>query len=150
MKFIKYASLLVVFFFTHILISSATQFSSGDTLKSPAKNWKEHWFEHDLIVSRTYADANVVFYYDDNMYPSVTWPYKTMSAVWAYVKKHTEHSVLIPACTWCCTVWLTISWAAGTLHRTLMPVMIITIPLIAGLMTGQALKGSKLGCLFMR
>ncbi|QTE37614.1 hypothetical protein J3L18_00675 [Mucilaginibacter gossypii] len=87
MKFIKYASLLVVFFLTHILISSATQFSSGDTLKSPAKNWKEHWFEHDLIVSRTYADANVVFYYDDNMYPSVTWPYKTMSAVWAYVKK---------------------------------------------------------------
>jgi hypothetical protein len=63
------------------------QIAVKDTLPAPHQIWKEHWFEHDLILSRTYYDHNVAFYYDSNMDKTVVWPYKTLSAAWAYVKK---------------------------------------------------------------
>ncbi|SEO96666.1 hypothetical protein [Mucilaginibacter sp. OK283] len=53
----------------------------------PPKTWQEHWFEHKLLLHLVYYDKNTAVYYDDNMETSVTWPYKTMSAVWAYAKK---------------------------------------------------------------
>lgn len=52
----------------------------------PPATWHEHWFEHDQTVSLVYQDENVAVYYDKGMDKSVTWPYKTMSASWAYVK----------------------------------------------------------------
>ncbi|MCD0490477.1 hypothetical protein LPB86_19720 [Pedobacter sp. MC2016-14] len=56
-------------------------------LPIPQEQWQEHWWEHDLLVSRVYYDDNVAFYYDKNMDTSVTWPFKAMSDTWAYVKK---------------------------------------------------------------
>ncbi|WP_121809577.1 hypothetical protein [Mucilaginibacter kameinonensis] len=52
----------------------------------PSSTWHEHWFEHDQALSLVYQDKNVAVYYDKGMDKSVTWPYKTMSAAWAYVK----------------------------------------------------------------
>lgn len=54
---------------------------------TPPLTWKEDWFEHDMVVSRQHYDEHVAFYYDNNMYPTVVWPYKVMSDTWAYVKK---------------------------------------------------------------
>ncbi|MCJ8209575.1 hypothetical protein MUY27_07630 [Mucilaginibacter sp. RS28] len=53
----------------------------------PPATWKEHWFEHEQTVSLQYYDNNVAVYYDNQVDKSVTWPFKTMSQVWAYVKK---------------------------------------------------------------
>lgn len=53
----------------------------------PQNTWQEHWFEHDMLVSRVYYDDNIAFYYDKNMDTTVTWPFKSMSDTWAYVKK---------------------------------------------------------------
>ncbi|TDQ06331.1 hypothetical protein [Pedobacter metabolipauper] len=58
-----------------------------DTVKAPPLTWKEHWFEHDLLVKLVYQDKHVAFYYDDNMSKTVKWPFKAMSDTWAYVKK---------------------------------------------------------------
>ncbi len=54
---------------------------------APQKTWQEHWWEHDLLVSRVFYDENVAFYYDQHMDTTVTWPFKAMSDTWAYVKK---------------------------------------------------------------
>lgn len=59
----------------------------SDKPGAPPKTWKEHWFEHVLLVNRVYYDDNVAFYYDDNVDRKVTWPFKAMSDVWAYCKK---------------------------------------------------------------
>ncbi|AYL93881.1 hypothetical protein [Mucilaginibacter celer] len=52
----------------------------------PPAYWQEHWFEHNQVVSLVYEDKNVAVYYDKGMDKSVTWPYKTMSDAWGYVK----------------------------------------------------------------
>lgn len=54
---------------------------------APPKTWQEHWFTHDLIVSRVFYDDNLSLYYDEDVDKSVIWPQKTMSDVWSYVKK---------------------------------------------------------------
>lgn len=54
---------------------------------APPKTWKEHWFTHDLVVSRVFYDDNLSLYYDEDVDKSVIWPQKTMSDVWSYVKK---------------------------------------------------------------
>lgn len=53
---------------------------------TPPATWHEHWFEHNQTVALVYEDKNVAVYYDKGMDRSVTWPYKTMSAAWGYVK----------------------------------------------------------------
>lgn len=54
---------------------------------APPLTWKEHWFEHNQLVKRVYYDDHVAVYYDDDVNRSLTWPFKTMSDVWRYVKK---------------------------------------------------------------
>lgn len=54
---------------------------------APPKTWTEHWGYHHQVLSRFYYDDNVAIYYDNLMYPSVTWLNKAMSDSWAYLKK---------------------------------------------------------------
>ncbi len=54
---------------------------------APPLTWQEHWGYHQLLVSRVFNDENVVAYYDDSMPRTLTWPYKTLSDSWAYLKK---------------------------------------------------------------
>ena len=54
---------------------------------APPLTWKEHWFEHNQLVNRVYYDDHVAVYYDDDVDRSLTWPFKTMSNVWKYVKQ---------------------------------------------------------------
>ena len=54
---------------------------------NPPLTWKEHWFEHNQLVNRVYYDEHVAVYYDDDVDRSLTWPFKTMSNVWKYVKQ---------------------------------------------------------------
>ncbi|RZK58247.1 MAG: hypothetical protein EOO91_08600 [Pedobacter sp.] len=61
--------------------------STEKTVKEPTKQIQEHWPNHDLLVSQVYQDDNVAFYYDGKMDRAITWPYKTMSDTWAYVRK---------------------------------------------------------------
>ena len=53
----------------------------------PAETWKEHWFEHTMLLTRTFYDDNVAVYYDDNMPRSVVWPNTIMANVWTYTRK---------------------------------------------------------------
>jgi hypothetical protein len=66
-----------------------TQPTAADTSKTgtPPLKWNEHWFEHDLTVTRTFYDNNAAIYYDDNMPRIITWPNKVISDAWSYVKK---------------------------------------------------------------
>ncbi len=60
---------------------------TGTQAGAPPKKWKEHWFEHNLTVSLVYYDDNVAVYYDKDVDKSVTWPFKTISDAWGYVKR---------------------------------------------------------------
>lgn len=53
----------------------------------PPLTWQEHWFEHCQLLHRVYMDDELVVYYDDNVAPSITWPFKFIGDVWKYTKK---------------------------------------------------------------
>lgn len=57
------------------------------TASTPPETIQEHWGYHSMLIKRVYMDEHVAIYHDENMYPSVVWPNKTMSDAWAYVKK---------------------------------------------------------------
>lgn len=62
--------------------------TAGATTTSniPPSTWKEHWFEHDQLLTRVYYNDDVAIYYDNDMDPSVTWPYDFMTDVWRHTK----------------------------------------------------------------
>jgi hypothetical protein len=65
-----------------------TDVVQNDPPGSPPKTWQEHWGgPHTFLLNRVYFDSDVAVYYDPSMDRSVTWPYKTMSDTWKYVKK---------------------------------------------------------------
>ena len=53
----------------------------------PPTTWKEHWFEHDQLIKRVYYDDQIAVYYDDDMNPSINWPFSFIKNVWKYTKK---------------------------------------------------------------
>jgi hypothetical protein len=92
MRSTKYKTIIWSIIIAAFSISCAKSQSADKSLAIskagvPPKTWKEHWFEHNQLLSRVYYDDNVAVYYDAGMNTSVTWPYKAISDVWAYVKK---------------------------------------------------------------
>ncbi len=65
---------------------SVNHTEASSNLNAPPLTWKEHWFEHNQLVKRVYFDDHVAVYYDNDVDKSLTWPFKTMSNVWRYVK----------------------------------------------------------------
>ena len=55
-------------------------------LPAPPATWKEHWFEHEQLVTNVFHDEHLALYYDDNVNPSYTWPQVYISDMWEYVK----------------------------------------------------------------
>jgi hypothetical protein len=78
---------LALFLWSCKVTKSPGQAQPGLVHGSPPLTWKEHWFEHNQLVKRVYYDDHVAVYYDDDVNRSLTWPFKTMSDVWGYVKK---------------------------------------------------------------
>jgi len=66
---------------------ASTESTVKEEAGAPPKTWQEHWFEHDMLTKRVFYNDHVAVYYDKNMDTTVTWPFKTMSDTWAYVKK---------------------------------------------------------------
>jgi hypothetical protein len=60
---------------------------SSTALAAPPETWKEHWFDHDQLLSLVHHDKNVAVYYDKDVSRSITWPFSYMSEVWQYTKK---------------------------------------------------------------
>lgn len=59
---------------------------SQTVLAAPPDTWKEHWFEHQELLSLVYHDNDVAVYFDKDVSRLVTWPFSFMSAVWRYTK----------------------------------------------------------------
>ncbi|RYX84912.1 discoidin domain-containing protein [bacterium] len=57
----------------------------GGTIIPPA-TWQEHWFDHTQLLTRKYYDDDVVVYYDNDVDPTVTWPFQFTGDVWRYTK----------------------------------------------------------------
>lgn len=72
-----------------VLLFSIALYSFISIEKSgqPPATWVEHWFEHKQTVSLVYFDHDDAVYYDKDVDRLVTWPFKTLSHAWAYVKK---------------------------------------------------------------
>jgi hypothetical protein len=48
--------------------------------------WQEHWFEHNLNVTKVFNDCDVAIYYDNDMSSSVNWIQKYVGDAWRYTK----------------------------------------------------------------
>jgi len=53
---------------------------------APSSTWKEHWFEHNQLVKLVSYNNEVGVYYDDDVPKDITWPQRTMTAIWTYTK----------------------------------------------------------------
>ncbi|BAZ71150.1 hypothetical protein NIES4106_59470 (plasmid) [Fischerella sp. NIES-4106] len=60
---------------------------SATALAAPPQTWKEHWFDHDQLLSLVHHNEHVAVYYDKDVSRSVTWPFTYMAEVWQYTKK---------------------------------------------------------------
>ena len=69
-----------------LLLMGCSAFSRVEAQTPPA-TWKEHWFEHNQLLTRKFYDNDVAVYYDNDVSTSVTWPYQYMGDVWRYTKK---------------------------------------------------------------
>jgi hypothetical protein len=54
---------------------------------APPLTWKEHWFDHNQLVSRVYYDDDLAVYFDAQVDGSLTWMFKFVGDVWRYTKK---------------------------------------------------------------
>ncbi|SFC20075.1 hypothetical protein SAMN05421747_10655 [Parapedobacter composti] len=59
----------------------------NDDPDAPPLTWREHWFEHNQLLSRVYYDDDVAVYYDEDMERSITWPQRICGEIWRYVKQ---------------------------------------------------------------
>ena len=46
----------------------------------------ERWFEHNQTVKRVYLGEHVAVYFDNEVNPTITWPFEVFNTFWAYVK----------------------------------------------------------------
>lgn len=75
-------------------ISAVNSTGSSDYVYSPRlrthpiETWKEHWFEHNVTVSRVFFDNDVAVYFDDQMNASQTWLYDFVGDIWRYTKEN--------------------------------------------------------------
>jgi len=53
---------------------------------APTATWKEHWFEHNQLLSRVYYDDDLALYYDNDVDRNIEWTRKLLSEVWVYIK----------------------------------------------------------------
>ncbi|MEH2271027.1 MAG: hypothetical protein V7K68_21865 [Nostoc sp.] len=60
---------------------------SPTVLAAPPKTWKEHWLDHEQLLSLVHHNEHVAVYYDKDVSRSVTWPFTYMPEVWQYTKK---------------------------------------------------------------
>lgn len=93
MKSVKYLSILsgVLIALLYFSCSKSKDTNAKPVLdppNSPPKLWQEHWFEHNSLLHRVYFDTNLALYFDEHMDSTVTWPRKTFSDAWAYIKKN--------------------------------------------------------------
>lgn len=58
------------------------------TLTPAPDTWQEHWFEHNQIVKKVFADTSIVVYFDDQVAKTITWPNNYLAQVWNYTKKN--------------------------------------------------------------
>lgn len=61
---------------------------STPTLAPAPDTWQEHWFEHNQVVKKVFADTSIVVYFDDQVAKSITWPNTYLAQVWNYTKKN--------------------------------------------------------------
>jgi len=52
----------------------------------PPATWREHWFEHNQLLTRVFYDDDVAVYFDDDMDPSITWMNQFCGDMWRYAK----------------------------------------------------------------
>ena len=51
--------------------------------------WREHWFEHNQLLSRVFADSDLALYYDNDVSRStIGWISKYIGDAWRYVKNN--------------------------------------------------------------
>ncbi|UJH90672.1 hypothetical protein LZ575_18165 [Antarcticibacterium sp. 1MA-6-2] len=58
----------------------------GEAADAPPKLWREHWFEHNQLVTRVYYDDDLALYYDNDVDRTIEWPKTILSDVWEYIK----------------------------------------------------------------
>jgi hypothetical protein len=58
----------------------------ANTCGSFPDTWQEHWFEHNLVVSKVFNDCDVAIYYDNDMDRSITWIQQYVGDAWRYTK----------------------------------------------------------------
>ncbi|SEW07393.1 Por secretion system C-terminal sorting domain-containing protein [Chitinophaga sp. YR573] len=69
--------------------SSAWVYAKNTTLTNvPPATWKEHWFEHNQLLSLVYSNSSVNIYYDSATPTSITWMNQDFTDVWNYVKQN--------------------------------------------------------------
>lgn len=61
--------------------------TGGGGTVAPVETWKEHWFDHNQLLTRVYYDDDVAVYFDPDVDRSVTWLNDYMGDVWRYTKK---------------------------------------------------------------
>jgi hypothetical protein len=72
--------------------SGNSAYSPEVTVKTGAAElpatWKEHWLEHDQLVTRVYQDADLAVYFDPDVSRDGTaWLYDYTGDIWRYTKK---------------------------------------------------------------
>lgn len=53
---------------------------------APTATWQEHWFEHNQLLTLHSYNDDIALYYDNDMPKDITWPLRTMNAIWTYTK----------------------------------------------------------------
>lgn len=94
---------LFLVFATLLLISQACKKAASTVVETPEvtvptmptptlapapDTWQEHWFEHNQVVKKVFADTSIVVYFDDQVAKSITWPNTYLAQVWNYTKKN--------------------------------------------------------------
>jgi len=52
----------------------------------PPPTWREHWFEHNQLLTRVFYDNDVAVYFDDDMNRSIVWMNQYVGDLWRYTK----------------------------------------------------------------
>ena len=60
--------------------------TTARALTPAPETWQEHWFEHNQLLQLKFSDTSVAVYYDNDVNPSITWPYTYLAQAWNYTK----------------------------------------------------------------
>ena len=69
-------------------VSQVVPETPAPSLAPAPATWQEHWFEHNQIVKKVFADTSIVVYFDDQVVKTITWPNTYLAQVWNYTKKN--------------------------------------------------------------